>query len=106
NNDMISKKTFIKVIELIEAQDKLENEVTKDLQKFTNGHSIATLAINLREAIELLIDEDTYEWIEWYLYDVKEDSRIVKLNSESEWENVGSPKKLYDFIIRLNKQNA
>lgn len=96
---MLKKETFVKAMQAIEMQEKMNESVTKALEPmcegngfFFDGGSITTHALVqvLRETMH-----DTDDWISWYLFE--NPPHIYFTDEEHEMKSV---EELYDFLIK------
>lgn len=98
---MISKETFCKAIELIQEQDRINEEFSKSLASMGNGHFVFGTEDRCREALLLVLAEavnDQYDYIEWWLYEPNI-CRVVRLADGSKCWDLATPEALYDFIV-------
>lgn len=104
---MISKELFVKIIELIQKQDKIHDEVETALFKVTDGYVIFTGSeLYYKALMELLTEvmDDHDNLIEWWLYEIVPEESWVEADGVN--YNLRTAEDLYSFLImELEKKN-
>ena len=102
---MITKEQFKKLIESIQNQ----NTKIRKLENFLSDYTDSYVIFN-RDTSDDIIDflEDYFcngeDYISWWLYeDVKKE--VWENGPEKESTDVSTLDKLYDFLVRLKKEN-
>ena len=100
----ISKKTFIKSIELIREQEKINEEIRNGLEKFID--SWVTLKENKALTALLLVFKDEFgpiglDYIEWWLWENAEKKVYYEENGEKKEKDLTDVGDLYDYIVSI-----
>ena len=97
---MISKETFVKVLQLIQEQNKINDQFEEALALVGEGHFVFGVNNKFYEAAMILLKEsvnDKYDYISWWLYEGTSDYRVWTDDERKEWY-LKEPGALYDFI--------
>ncbi len=101
---MISKESFVALINSLIWQREYEKEFAGDMEKYFDGHLVPIVSGELQETIISVLEKemDDKVYIEWWLYDAPEAGR----NKENCWVAVGdikftveTPEQLYNFLL-------
>lgn len=101
---MISKETFIKSIELIREQEKINKEISNGLEKLIDSWAV------LREnkaltALLLILKEEFgpvgYDYIDWWLWENAEKKVYYEENGEKKEKDLTDVGDLYDYIVSI-----
>lgn len=95
---MISRDTFITVLQLIREQEEINDKVEAVLDLVGDGHFVYGVKNKLHQATMLLLKEDCndrYDYIDWWLY---ESTDHVVSDDTKEW-HLDTPDDLYDFLV-------
>ena len=101
---MVSKETFIKIIELIQEQDKIDEEIGTALEKICGSWVIFGTESKIKQALFLLLNEvinDSYDSISWWLYENVD--KFIYDKKGNIIENLTSVDALYDYLIKNRK---
>lgn len=105
----MKKDNFIALITAIQHQEKRNRDLTKMLEKFTEGHILCTVATELIDEIikamtNELNDVEHDSMISWWLFDApaagtnKKASFVISATGER--INLETPGQLYDYLSR------
>jgi hypothetical protein len=108
---MISKYTFVGVINNIREQEKKAADFTKALNLYCDGHPIFdTDNLYLKALLDLLeeVFQDEYGTIKWWLWEDVEKKIWINYGQENQVEiDVSTPELLYDYLIaEINNTNT
>ena len=100
---MISKEIFIKIITMIQEQEKIDEEIGHALEKVCGSFVIFGTNNLFRNAVLLLLKEvcnDCYDYIGWWLYET-DDYRIwyKDINDEEVVLNLKNIEDFYKYIV-------
>ena len=98
---MISKEVFCKAIQLIQEQEKTNEEVSASLAKVGSGPYVFGTENKYYEALMLVLKEalpDKYDYISWWLYEGAPEYKVWSKDEGKEW-CLKEPEVLYDFIM-------
>lgn len=105
---MISKETFIKVIEHIQAQERINDQFSEALDLVCEGWSLYGLKDKYKDALFLVLKEaldDKYDYISWWLYEAADYIVYEKVNDKEKEYDLTQPEALYDFLIHNKEVN-
>lgn len=102
---MISKETFIKIIDNIINQHKIDNDVSQSLSKISDGFCLLNIDNKIYISLQIILAEifqDNDGWISKWLYEInfnknKKMNAFYKNKKEIKIKNV---EQLYDFLIK------
>lgn len=97
---MITKETFCKCLDLIQEQERINEQFSKALDLVGNGHFVYGTENRYLTALLLVLKEtmnDRFDYIDWWLYDT-DDYMVWEVNEKKKW-CLKEPEALYDFII-------
>lgn len=100
---MISKKTFVEIINLIKQQDIIDENFCKALETVCDSSCIYGTKNLKYNALMILLKEifnDKGCWISWWIY---EDVKKYVYFKNGKKKLIDTPEKLYDFLIKNNK---
>jgi len=95
---MLSKNTFLRVIELIQTQEKIDDQFGDALKLVCDGSVVYGTDNRFEVAAMLLLKEtchDLYEYIDWWLH---EDVDHTVTDDEHEW-HLDTAEDLYNFLV-------
>jgi hypothetical protein len=98
----ISKETFCTALHMIKEQDEINDEVTKALDKVTDGYFTFGSESKWLDALLMVMKEamnDQYDYISWWLYDVSKDYTVWENGENGRRWCLEKPEALYDYII-------
>ena len=98
---MISKETFVKVLQLIQEQNKINDHFEEALALVGEGHFVFGVNNKFYEAAMILLKEsvnDKYDYISWWLYEGEPEYKVWSSDGDEEWD-LKDPEALYDFIV-------
>lgn len=105
---MITKERFIKTIECIREQEKIDDEIAGALSKVCDG--LVSYGINNKEyyALRELLEDvcnDIYGYIGWWLYETADYRIWYKDETGKEIERkIETVKDLYDYILECQDE--
>ena len=97
---IITKETFCKALEMIQEQERINDEFAQALQKVGNGHYVFGTENKFFDALLMVLKEavnDQYDYISWWLYETSD--YIVETSDGSQKWDLREPEALYDYII-------
>ena len=100
---IITKETFCKALEMIQEQERINDELSQALQKVGNGHYMFGTENRYCDALLMVLKEavnDQYDYISWWLYDT--DDYIVETKDGSQKWDLQAPEALYDYLVEEN----
>ena len=105
---MISKETFVKSIELIREQEKINEEIRNGLEKLID--SWVTLKENKALTALLLVFKDEFgpiglDYIEWWLWEKTEKKIYWEENGVRKEKDLSNIEDLYDYISTLKNED-
>ena len=96
----LSKETFCKVLELIQEQDRINEEFSRALQTVGNGFIAFGTENKFYKALIMVLTElleDKAEYIEWWLYEADDDYTVPTVDGSQKWD-LREPGALYDYL--------
>ena len=105
---MITKERFIKTIECIREQEKIDDEIAGALSKVCDG--LVSYGINNKEyyALRELLEDvcnDIYGYIGWWLYETTDYRIWYKDENGKEIERkIETVEDLYDYILECQDE--
>jgi len=100
---MIDKETFIKIIDNIKVQEKIDDALGKALETVCDSYCLYGTKNKMYESLFLLLKEmfnDKDDWIGWWLYE-NVDKKITYKNGKS--VTIKTAEQLYKFLIENMK---
>lgn len=97
---MISKETFVKVIRMMQEQDRANDQVDAALNLFCDRGLGFNARDKNREALMMVLKEalnDQYDYIDWWFCEAAPDYMVWSEDGEKEW-CLKEPEALYDYI--------
>lgn len=97
---MISKEVFCRALELIQEQQKTDEEIGSALEKAGDGHFLYGVGNKYYEALLLVLKaavNDHFDYISWWLYEGEPDYEVWSADNTQKWD-LREPGALYDFI--------
>lgn len=98
---VISKETFCKVMALIREQETIDKKISDALSEVCGSYIIYGVDNRCLTALRLILKEaldDKYDYIEWWLYDAKDDFKVTTVDGKQSWD-LKEPEALYDYIV-------
>lgn len=102
---MVSKETFIKIIELIQEQDKIDQEIGTALEKMCGSWVLFGTEHKIKKALFLLLDatiNDKFDTISWWLYENVD--KFIYDKKGNIIEDLTSVDALHNYLIK-NKES-
>jgi hypothetical protein len=108
----MKKETFIKLIELIQQNEKIADEFVESISNFFDGAvgSFSLITEINEKIIDILEDEfsDNFTTIEWWLFDAphagkNRESAWIKLETKEKIE-LETASQLYDYLNRVKNE--
>lgn len=97
---MISKETFCKALQMIQAQEETDRKFSDALDLVGDGHFVFGVKNQYYSALLMVLKEavnDQYDYIEWWLCEGEPDYKVWTDDEKQEW-CLKEPEALYDFI--------
>ena len=101
---MITKKTFCKILELVEKQIKTEGKLANDLQKYFNGHFVSEISVSIETAFTVLFaatlegEVSDSPWIHWHVWDNEFGKKKLSAFIEEQEYIITSNEDFYEFL--------
>lgn len=98
---MVTKETFIKIIKLIQEQDKIDEEISNALEKICGSWVLFGTEHKVKRALFLLLNatiNDEFDTISWWLYENVE--KFIYDKEGNIIENLTSVDALYAYLIK------
>ncbi len=100
---IITKGTFCKALEMIQEQERINDEFAQALQKVGNGHYVFGTENRYYDALFMVLKEavnDQYDYISWWLYETSD--YLVETSDGSQKWDLREPGALYDYLVETN----
>lgn len=92
----VSKEEFIKLLETIQEEDKVNREIEDVLEKISSSYIIIDVPKSRYIMLGLIFTEEEIEWIDWWLY---EDVEKIVTYSDGQERDITKIEELYNFLI-------
>lgn len=92
----VSKEEFIKLIETIQEEDKVNREIEDVLEKISSSYIILDVPKSRYVMLDLIFTEEEIECIDWWLY---EDVEKIVTYSDGQERDITEIEELYNFLI-------
>lgn len=92
----LSKEEFIKLIETIQEEDKINREIEDILEKISSSYIILDTPKSRYLMLDLIFTKEEVDWIDWWLY---EDVEKIITYSDGEERDITKIEELYNFLI-------
>lgn len=101
---VLSKEQFTKYINHIINLYENSKTLEKALQIFCNDRDFTGFLYSLEFELKFLKDliGDENDWIEWWIYEGKENPKENAINCNGKKWTIDSPETLYDFLFQEN----
>ena len=102
---MISKESFVTLINAVQEQMKRETDLAVSLMEYFDGFLVPVISAKLQSTIlKVLSDEvgDKFETIEWWLFDAPDAGKNKDnawISVEDEIYRLDTVSQLYDFLV-------
>lgn len=99
---MLKKEEFVKAIQAIQEQEKLESQLGELFQAMCPDNYWLSSCTNLIEAFVSVLEsemQDENRWIQWWLYEDVEHVVTWTEDGQEKTVNIQTPEDLYDFLI-------
>lgn len=104
---MISKKTFIKTMEVLQIQRLREDSISVLLGQMTGETHYFNVSENIENALINILTEcfkDKYGWLSWWIYEKYFGRKKLKAyNVNKKGIKLNTASQLYDFLVKEMK---
>lgn len=106
---MLQKEEFVKAIQAIQEQEKLEEKLGELFQAMCPDNYWLSSCTNLIEAFVSVLEsemQDENRWIQWWLYEDVE--HVVSWMEDGKEQSIiiDTPEELYDFLKKCNQEKG
>ena len=106
---MLQKEQFVKAIQAIQEQEKLESQLGELFQAMCPDNYWLSSCTNLIDAFVSVLEsemQDNNQWIQWYLFEDCEHKVSWMEEGEEQSITIDTPEDLYDFLEACHKEKG
>ena len=106
---MLRKEEFIKAIQAIQEQEKLESQLGELFQAMCPDNYWLSSCTNLIDAFVSVLEsemQDEHQWIQWWLYEDVEHVVSWMEDGQEQSITIKTPEDLYDFLETCHKEKG
>src|SRR5438034_10513383 len=98
----MNRSLFIRIIKLIQKQDKIDNKVSDALELISDSWIMMNAKNKKYQALNLILAEvmhDKADWIGWWLYEDVQKKIFFDKKLKKKPLDVKTPEQLYDYLV-------